>query len=164
MQKLTPFLWFDHNAEEAVKFYLSVFKKGKIRSIARYTDVDSAPPSWPTAGTVMTVSFQLFGQDFVALNGGPVFHFNEAISFVVNCKTQREVDYYWSKLTAGGGKASQCGWLKDKYGVSWQIVPTALMELMSSKDRAKVARVTQAMLRMTKLDIKTLKQAATKRA
>jgi predicted 3-demethylubiquinone-9 3-methyltransferase (glyoxalase superfamily) len=157
MQKITPFLWFDNNAEEAAKFYVSVFKKGKIRSVSRYSEGAPAP-----AGTVMTVEFDLFGQRFVALNGGPVFKFNEAISFVVSCKTQREVDYYWKKLSAGG-KEVQCGWLQDKYGVSWQIVPTVLMELMTSKDRAKAARVTQAMMKMVKLDIAGLKKAAAKK-
>lgn len=163
MQKITPFLWFDKNAEEAVKFYLSVFKNGKIRKIARYTEVtpDGAPDSWPPPGSVMTIEFEILGQRFTALNGGPVFKFNEAISFVVHCKTQREVDYYWKKLTGGGGEAVQCGWLKDRFGISWQIVPEALLELMSSKDRAKVARVTAAMLKMVKLDVKTLKAAAT---
>jgi len=157
MQKISPFLWFDNNAEKAVKFYVSVFKKGKVGKISRYSEGAPAP-----AGSVMTVEFQLFGQDFVALNGGPAFKFNEAISFVISCKTQREVDYYWRKLSAGGKKI-ECGWLKDKYGVSWQIVPTVLMELLSSKDRAKAARVMQAMLRMTKIDIKRLKQAAAKK-
>ena len=157
MPSITPFLWFNDDAEEAAKFYVSVFKKGKVGNVTRYTEDSPAP-----VGTVMTVEFKLFGQDFIALNGGPVFKFNEAISFVVSCKTQREVDYYWKKLTAGG-KASQCGWLKDKYGVSWQIVPTALMDLCSTKDRAKASRVMQAMLKMTKLDIKRLKQAAAQR-
>ena len=159
MQKITPFLWFDDNAEEAAKFYVSVFKKkAKIVSISRYTEGSPAP-----AGTVMTVEFKLFGQDFVALNGGPIFKFTEAISFVVNCKTQREVDYYWKKLSAGG-KEVQCGWLQDKYGLSWQIVPTVLMDLISGKDRAKATRVMQAMLKMTKLEIKGLKAAAAKKS
>lgn len=157
MQKITPFLWFDSQAAEAAKFYVSIFKKGKIVNVAHYTEAGPAP-----AGTVMTVEFELFGQEFVALNGGPHFKFNEAVSFVVNCKTQREVDYYWRKLTAGGGEPSMCGWLKDKFGVSWQIVPTALMELVTSKDRAKATRVMQAMLQMTKIDLKKIKQAAAK--
>ncbi len=158
MQKITPFLWFDHSAEEAAKFYVSVFKKkAKIVSISRSTEGSPA-----SAGTVMTVEFKLFGQDFVALNGGPIFKFTEAVSFVVNCTTQREVDYYWKKLSAGG-KEVQCGWLQDKYGLSWQIVPTVLMDLMSGKDRAKATRVMQAMLKMTKLDIKGLKAAAAKK-
>ena len=158
MQKITPFLWFDSNAEEAVKFYVSVFKqKSKILGVARYPEGSPGP-----AGSVMTVEFKLFGQDFVALNGGPVFKFTEAISFVVSCKTQREVDYYWKKLSAGG-KEIQCGWLQDRFGLSWQIVPTALSDLMKSKDRARGARVMQAMLKMIKLDIKQLKQAAANR-
>lgn len=162
MQKITPFLWFDDNAEEAVDFYLSVFRDGKKGRIARYADLppDSRPPSWPGAGAVMTVEFQLFGQDFVALNGGPMFKFNEAISFVVNCDSQEEVDRCWEALTADGGMPVQCGWLRDKFGVSWQIVPTILSELMASGDAAKAARVTQAMLRMVKLDIQTLQAAA----
>ena len=157
MQKISPFLWFNDNAEKAVKFYISVFKKGKITDITRYTEGAPAP-----AGTVMTVEFQLFGQEFIALNGGPVFKFTEAISFVVHCKTQREVDHYWRKLSAGG-ETSQCGWLKDKFGLSWQIVPTVLIDLLSSKNRAKATRVMQAMLQMTKIDIKRLKQAAAQR-
>jgi predicted 3-demethylubiquinone-9 3-methyltransferase (glyoxalase superfamily) len=158
MQKIASFLWFNDNAEEATKFYVSVFKKGKIVKISRYPEGGPAP-----AGSVMTVEFQLFGQDFIALNAGPDFKFTEAISFMVRCKTQRDVDYYWRKLTAGGGEPSACGWLKDKYGLSWQITPTVLMDLISSKDRAKAARVMQAMLQMTKIDIKRLKQAAARR-
>lgn len=160
MQKITPFLWFDRDAEAAVEFYLSVFKQGKILQRTHYSDVAAGPRSWPPPGTVMTVEFELFGQTFTALNGGPVFKFNEAISFVVRCRTQREVDTYWKKLTAGGGRAVQCGWLRDKFGVSWQIVPTVLIDLLGSPDRAKAARVTQAMLAMKKLEIKRLKQAA----
>ena len=155
MQKITPFLWFDNQAEEAAKFYVSVFKGGKIGAISRYPEGSPGP-----AGSVMVVEFRILGQTFTALNGGPIFKFTEAISFVVSCKTQREVDYYWRKLTSGGGKPVQCGWLKDKFGLSWQIVPTALAELMSGRERAKPARVMQAMLRMTKIDIKKLKQAA----
>ena len=155
MQKITPFLWFDSHAEEAAKFYVSVFKKGKILSVSHYTEGSPAP-----AGTVMTVEFEVLGQRFVALNGGPIFKFNESISFVVNCKTQKDVDYYWKKLTANGGKPVQCGWLRDKYGLSWQIVPTVLMDLINTKDRAKATRVMQAMLKMTKIDIKGIKQAA----
>ena len=153
MQKITPFLWFDHQAEEAVKFYTSIFKKSKITGIARYGDTGPGPK-----GSVMTIAFQLNGQNFIALNGGPHFKFTEAISFVVNCKTQTEMDYYWQKLSTGG-KEVQCGWLKDKYGLSWQIVPTILSELMSSRDVAKSQRVMAAVLQMVKLDIKTLKQA-----
>ena len=158
MQKITPFLWFNDNAEEAVKFYTSVFKNSKIGKIARY-DESGEKASGRPAGSVMTVEFQLEGQEFVALNGGPMFKFTEAISFVVNCKTQAEVDRFWKKLSAGG-KEVQCGWLKDKFGLSWQIVPTVLGELLSDKDAAKSQRVMQAMLKMVKLDIRKLKQAA----
>lgn len=154
MQKITPFLWFDNQAEEAAKFYTSIFKNSKIGKIARYGDAGPGPK-----GSVMIVEFQLEGQEFVALNGGPLFKFTEAISFVVKCKTQAEVDKFWKKLSAGG-KEVQCGWLKDKYGLSWQIVPTVLGELVSDKDAAKSQRVMQAMLKMVKLDIKKLKQAA----
>lgn len=153
MQKITPFLWFDSQAEEAVKFYTSIFKKSKILTIARYGEAGPGPK-----GSVMTVVFELEGQQFIALNGGPHFKFTESISFVVNCKTQAEVDNFWKKLSAGG-KEVQCGWLKDKYGLSWQIVPTVLGELMSDKDAAKSQRVMQAMLKMVKLDIKKLKDA-----
>jgi predicted 3-demethylubiquinone-9 3-methyltransferase (glyoxalase superfamily) len=158
MQKITPFLWFNDNAEEAVKFYTSVFKNSKIGKIARYDQAGEKASGRP-AGSVMTVEFQLEGQEFVALNGGPMFKFTEAISFVVNCETQEEVDYYWEKLSAGG-KEVQCGWLKDKFGLSWQIVPTVLGELLSDKDAAKAQRAMEAMLKMVKLDIKKLKQAA----
>ena len=158
MQKITPFLWFDDQAEEAVKFYTSIFKNSKIGKIARYDKAGEKAAGRP-AGSVMTVEFELEGQEFIALNGGPHFKFTEAISFVVNCKTQTEVDYYWKKLSAGG-KEVQCGWLQDKFGLSWQIVPTVLGELMSSKDPAKSQRVMEAMLKMVKLDIKKLKQAA----
>jgi predicted 3-demethylubiquinone-9 3-methyltransferase (glyoxalase superfamily) len=157
MQKISPFLWFDANAEEAAKFYVSVFKKGRILAVERYPEGGPGP-----VGSVMTVEFQLFGQSFVALNGGPIFKFTEAISLVVNCGTQREVDYYWKKLSAGG-RTDQCGWLKDKYGLSWQVVPTVLMALFRGKDRARSARVMRAMMQMTKLDIKRLKQAAAKK-
>jgi predicted 3-demethylubiquinone-9 3-methyltransferase (glyoxalase superfamily) len=159
MQKITPFLWFNDNAEEAVKFYTSIFKKSKIGKTARYPEGTEKTTGRP-AGSVMTVEFQIEGQDFLALNGGPHFKFNEAVSFVVDCKTQGEVDYYWKKLAADGGKEVQCGWLTDKFGVSWQIVPTALGRLMSTKDAAKTQRVMQAMLQMVKLDIRELKQAA----
>ncbi len=154
MQKITPFLWFDNQAENAVRFYTSIFKNSKIGKMARYGDAGPGPK-----GSVMTIEFQLEGQEFIALNGGPLFRFTEAISFVVNCKTQAEVDKYWKQLSAGGKKV-QCGWLKDKYGLSWQIVPTVLGELMSDKDSAKSQRVMRAMLKMVKLDIKKLKQAA----
>ena len=154
MQKITPFLWFNNQAEEAVKFYTSIFRNSKIGKIARYGDAGPGPK-----GSVMTVEFQLEGQKFLALNGGPHFKFTEAVSFVVNCKTQAEVDKFWKKLSAGGKKV-QCGWLKDKYGLSWQIVPTVLGELVSGKNSAQSQRVMQAMLKMIKLDIKKLKQAA----
>jgi predicted 3-demethylubiquinone-9 3-methyltransferase (glyoxalase superfamily) len=154
MQKITPFLWFDNQAEEAARFYTSIFKNSRIGKIARYGDAGPGPK-----GSVMTVEFQLEGQDFVALNGGPLFKFTEAISFVVDCRTQAEVDRFWKKLSAGG-KEVQCGWLKDKYGLSWQIVPTVLGELLGSKDTAKAQRVMQAMLAMVKIDIEKLKQAA----
>ena len=153
MQKITPFLWFDGQAKEAAKLYTSIFKKSKIRNIARYGDAGPGPK-----GSVMTVEFEIEGQKFIALNGGPHFKFNEAISFVVNCKTQAELDRYWRKLSAGG-KEVQCGWLKDKYGLSWQIVPAIMGELMSSKDAARSQRVMQALLGMVKLDIAKLKQA-----
>ncbi len=158
MQKITPFLWFDNQAEEAVQFYTSIFKNSRIGKITRYDEAGEKAAGRP-AGSVMTVEFELEGQEFVALNGGPHFRFTEAISFVVNCKTQAEVDKFWRKLSAGG-KEVQCGWLQDKYGLSWQIVPTVLGELLSSKDAAKSHRVMQAMLKMVKLDIKELKRAA----
>jgi len=158
MQRITPFLWFDNQAEEAVNFYAAIFKNSKIGKIARYGEAGEKASGRPK-GSVMTVEFQLAGQEFVALNGGPHFKFTEAISLVVNCKTQAEVDKFWKKLSAGG-KEVQCGWLKDKYGLSWQIVPTVLGELMSGKDAAKSQRVMEAMLKMVKLDIKKLKQAA----
>jgi predicted 3-demethylubiquinone-9 3-methyltransferase (glyoxalase superfamily) len=153
MQKITPFLWFDNQAEEALNFYTSVFKNAKIGKIARYGESGPGP-----AGSVMTASFELEGLEFTALNAGPHFKFNEAISFVVDCKSQEEVDYFWDKLSEGG-QAQQCGWLKDKFGLSWQIVPTVLIELMSDPDREKANRVMQAMLRMTKIDIPKLKEA-----
>ena len=153
MQKITPFLWFDGKAEEAAKFYTSIFKNSKITGVARY------PEGTPgQAGTVMTVSFELHGQRFLALNGGPQFKFNESISFVVNCETQQEIDELWEKLSAGGQKV-QCGWLKDKYGVSWQVVPTVLGKLFQDKDGAKTKRVGEAMMHMKKLDIATLQRA-----
>jgi predicted 3-demethylubiquinone-9 3-methyltransferase (glyoxalase superfamily) len=157
MQKITPFLWFDDKAEEAANFYVSVFKSSKIGSIALYGEEGARATGRPK-GTVMTVAFQLDGQEFVALNGGPVFKFSEAISFVVNCETQDEVDEFWEKLSEGGAKG-QCGWLKDKYGLSWQIVPTALGKMMSDKDPEKSKRVMQAMLQMKKLDIEALRRA-----
>ncbi len=153
MQKITPFLWFNDQAEEAAKYYTKIFKNSKIKSIARYGD---AGPG--LKGSVMTASFEIDGQEFVALNGGPIFTFTPAISFVVNCRTQAEVDRFWEKLSEGGEKG-QCGWLKDKYGVSWQIVPTILEKLVADRDREKSNRVMLAMLRMTKIDIAALKEA-----
>ena len=153
MQKITPFLWYDNNAEEAANFYTSVFKHSTILNIARCGDGGPGPK-----GTAMTVTFQLEGQEFIALNGGPHYTFSPAISFFVNCETQVEVDELWEKLSAGG-KDLQCGWLKDKFGVSWQIIPKALMELMSDKDPAKSQRVFKAMLQMVKIDIEGLKRA-----
>ena len=157
MQKITPFLWFNDDAEEAVKFYSSIFKNSKIRKIDRYDKAGEKAAGQP-AGSVMTIEFEIEGQEFIALNGGPHFKFTEAVSFVVSCKTQSEVDYYWKKLSVGG-KEVQCGWLKDKFGLSWQIVPTILGELMSDKDPAKSERVMEAMLKMVKLDINKLKAA-----
>jgi predicted 3-demethylubiquinone-9 3-methyltransferase (glyoxalase superfamily) len=153
MQRITPFLWFDNQAEEAAKFYTSIFKNSKLGSVARYGETGPGPK-----GTVMTADFELDGQKFVALNGGPTFKFTEAISLVVNCETQEEVDYYWDKLSAGGQEV-QCGWVKDKYGLSWQIVPTILGKLVQDKDAKKVNRVMEAMMKMVRLDIQGLKQA-----
>ena len=153
MQKITPFLWFDSKAEEAANFYVSVFKNSKIVSIMRYGEAGPGPK-----GSVMSATFQLDGQDFIALNGGPMFTFSPAISFFVNCESQEEVDKLWEKLSEGGEK-QRCGWLKDKYGVSWQIIPTVLGQMLQDKDGEKSKRVMNAMLQMDKLDIKTLKQA-----
>lgn len=158
MQKITPFLWYDDKAEEAAKFYVSVFKNSKVGGITRY-EKEGAKASGRPEGTAMTVNFELEGQEFVALNAGPQFKFTEAISFVVNCETQEEVDYFWEQLSEGGAE-SQCGWLKDKYGLSWQVVPTILVELFLDKDPEKTHRVMTAMLQMKKLDIAVLKQAA----
>ena len=157
MQRISPFLWFDDKAEEAATFYTAIFKNSKIVNIARYGDAGAEVSGRPK-GTVMTVEFQLEGQEFVALNGGPQFKFTEAISFVVNCQTQEEVDEYWKKLSDGGQEV-QCGWLKDKYGLSWQIVPTILGEMLSDPDPKKAETVMKAMLQMKKIDIKALKQA-----
>ena len=159
IQKITPFLWFDNQAEEAVSFYTSIFKNSKIVSITRYGE-EGAEASGRPKGTVMTMAFQLDGQEFVALNGGPHFKFTEAISFVVNCESQDEVDYYWKKLSeAGDAKAQQCGWLKDKYGVSWQIVPTVLGELLNDPDSEKSQRAMKAVLPMKKIDIEKITRA-----
>jgi predicted 3-demethylubiquinone-9 3-methyltransferase (glyoxalase superfamily) len=153
MQKISPFLWFDNQAEEAMNFYVSIFKNSKIGSVMRYGDAGPGPK-----GSVMTASFELEGQQFTALNGGPHFKFTEAISFVVSCETQEEVNELWDKL-AEGGQTQQCGWLKDKFGLSWQIIPSALIELMSDPDPEKSQRVMEAMLQMTKIEIAKLRQA-----
>jgi predicted 3-demethylubiquinone-9 3-methyltransferase (glyoxalase superfamily) len=157
MQKFTPCLWFDSQAEEAARFYTSLFKESKVLDVARYGE-SGAKVSGRPAGSVMTVRFQLQGQEFVALNGGPLFKFTEAMSLVVNCETQEEVDHYWGKLAAGGEEV-QCGWLKDRFGVSWQVVPRALDEIMSRPDAAGVQRATQAMLQMGKIEIAPLEAA-----
>ena len=155
MQKITPFLWFDANAEEAVDFYTSIFKNSKIKDTSRYGDSGPGPK-----GSVMVMTFELDGQELMALNGGPTFKFTEAISLVVNCKNQEEVDHYWEKLSEGG-QTVQCGWLKDKFGLSWQIVPTILGELMQGKDPQKRERVMKAMMQMVKLEVDGLERAAT---
>ncbi|HEX6281389.1 MAG TPA: VOC family protein [Nitrososphaera sp.] len=157
MQKITPDLWFDNSAEEAAKFYTSIFKNSKIIDVARYGEAGAKVSGRPK-GTVMTVIFEIEGQRFMALNGGPVFKFSPAISFLVNCETQEEVDDLWEKLSQGGEK-EQCGWLKDKYGVSWQIVPNALGEMLQDKDAKKPERVMEAMLQMKKIDVEGLKKA-----
>ena len=159
MQKITSNLWFDNNAEEAVKYYTSIFNNSKIGRISRYGKEGHEIHKMPD-GAVMTVEFELEGQKFVALNGGPVFKFSEAISFIVNCESQDEIDYYWNKFSAGGDvKSQQCGWLKDKFGLSWQIVPTILADLMTNKDQKKSQRAMKAMLQMKKLDIEKLEEA-----
>jgi predicted 3-demethylubiquinone-9 3-methyltransferase (glyoxalase superfamily) len=159
VQPITPCLWFDNQAEEAARYYTSIFKNSKIGTIARYTEAGQEVHGRPP-GSVMTVEFELNGQPFTALNGGPLFQFNEAISFQIMCETQEEVDHYWNNLTAGGDKkAQQCGWLKDKYGVSWQVVPTVLAEMMSDPDKEKSGRAMEAMLQMKKLDIAELERA-----
>lgn len=156
-QKITPHLWFDDQAEEAANFYTSVFKNSKIKSIARYPKAVEEVAGKP-AGSVMTVAFEIEGQEFMALNGGPLFRFNESVSFVVNCKDQAEIDYYWKKLTADGGQESMCGWLKDKFGLSWQIVPTGLDKM--AKDPAKFEKGMAAILKMKKIIIEDLEEAA----
>jgi len=155
MNKITPFLWFDNNAEEAMNFYTSVFKHSKVGKVTRYLEGTPVP-----AGTFMTGTFEIEGQEFVVLNGGPNFKFNESISFVVNCENQQEVDEYWEKLTADGGQEVQCGWLKDKFGLSWQIIPKVMFELLADQDRKKAQRAMDAMLKMKKLDIAGLQRAA----
>ncbi len=160
MQKITPFLWFDHQAENAVKFYTAIFKNSKVGRILRYgEEAAKISSTGRPVGSVLTIEFEMEGQKFVALNGGPLFKFNESISFVVNCETQEEVDYFWEKLTADGGQESQCGWLKDKFGLSWQVVPTVLIDMLHDKDSKKSERVTAAMLQMKKIDIGKLKEA-----
>ena len=154
-QKITPCLWFDGRAEEAVKFYTSVFKRSKKGEVARYGDAGPGPK-----GSVMTATFTIEGQEFMALNGGPEFKFSPAVSFIVHCKNQKRVDYYWDKLMEGGGAPQQCGWLTDRFGVSWQVVPTIVPELMRDKDKQKRERVMQAVLKMVKLDVDELKRAA----
>jgi predicted 3-demethylubiquinone-9 3-methyltransferase (glyoxalase superfamily) len=158
MQTISPFIWFDNSAEEAAKLYVSIFPNSQISGINRY-DEFGAKASGMTAGSAMTVSFMLDGQEFTALNGGPLFKFTEAVSFVVKCKTQTEIDRYWNSLIANGGQEDQCGWLKDKFGLSWQIVPEKLGELLGGNDAAKSGRAMQAMLKMHKLDIKVLELA-----
>lgn len=160
MQKITPFFWFDTEAEEAARFYVSIFKNSSVGKITHYGKEGYEVHKMPE-GTVMTVEFTLEGQPFIALNGGPIFKFNESISFVIDCKSQEEVDHYWNKLTEGGDERSQqCGWLKDKYGLSWQVVPARLNELLSDPDAAKAGRVMNAMLKMKKIDIAELERAA----
>jgi len=150
-QTIVPHLWFDKEAREAAEFYTSIFKDSRIINVTTIRDTPS--------GTVDTVSFELLGQEFMAISAGPLFTFNESISFIVRCETQEEIDYYWEKLTAGGGEEGQCGWLKDKYGLSWQVVPAAMDEMMDEKDSEALARVTQAFLKMTKFDIAALQRA-----
>jgi predicted 3-demethylubiquinone-9 3-methyltransferase (glyoxalase superfamily) len=160
MQKITPFLWFDDQAEEAVKFYTSIFKTSKVGRILRYgEEAAKVSQTGRPVGSVLTIEFEIEGQKFTALNGGPQFKFNESVSFVVNCETQEEVDYFWEKLTRDGGQESACGWLKDKFGLSWQVVPRALIDMLQDKDPKKPERVMKAMLQMQKLDIKTLEEA-----
>jgi len=151
-QKITPFLWFDNNAEEAMNLYISVFKNSKVGTVTRYGDAGPGPK-----GSVLTASFELGGQKFVALNGGPRFKFTEAVSFVINCETQEEIDYFWDRLTSDGGQESMCGWLKDKFGLSWQVVPTELGSLLTGE---KSNQVMQALMQMKKLDLGELKRAA----
>jgi predicted 3-demethylubiquinone-9 3-methyltransferase (glyoxalase superfamily) len=156
-QKITPFLWFDKEAEDAAKFYISVFKNSKLKSVNRY-DKAAAEATGQPEGSVLTIEFELEGMTFVGLNAGPQFKFSEAISFVINCETQEEVDYFWNTFTKDG-EESMCGWLKDKYGLSWQVIPTVLNKLLQHEDKAKAKRAMQAMLKMRKLDIKTLESA-----
>ncbi len=157
MQKITPFLWFDTQAEEAASFYVSIFKNSSIEGVTHYGEAGAEVSGVPK-GTVMTVAFELDGQKFVALNGGPVFQFTEAVSFVVNCETQQEIDEFWEKLSAGGEKG-RCGWLKDKFGVSWQVVPADLGEMLLDKDPGKSENMMKAILQMDKIDLQTLRNA-----
>jgi len=160
MQKISPFLWFDDQAEEAADFYTSIFKNSRVGNILRYgEEAARVSESGRPVGSVLTIEFEIAGQKFVALNGGPQFKFNESVSFVVNCETQDEVDYFWAKLTSHGGEESACGWLKDKYGLSWQITPTVLIDMLHDKDPPKAERVMKAMLEMKKIDIEKLKVA-----
>jgi len=155
MQKISPFLWFDHQAEEAANFYVSLFPGSKVVRVTRASDAAPGP-----TGSVLLVEFELFGQAFKALNGGPTFHFTEAVSFMVDCEDQAEVDHYWDALIADGGAPSACGWLKDKYGLSWQIVPKRLVALLSDPDKAKASRVMAAMMQMGKIDVAKIEAAA----
>jgi predicted 3-demethylubiquinone-9 3-methyltransferase (glyoxalase superfamily) len=153
--KIAPFLWFNGNAEEAMNVYVSIFPDSRVGAVSRYGESGPGP-----AASVMTAQCELNGQEFILLNGGPQFKFTEAVSFLIHCDDQKEVDHYWDKLLSGGGSPSQCGWLKDRFGLSWQVVPRALPDLLSNKDRAKAGRAMQALLTMTKIDIATLQQAA----
>jgi predicted 3-demethylubiquinone-9 3-methyltransferase (glyoxalase superfamily) len=158
VQRITPFLWFDEQAEEAAKFYVSIFERSRVTGVTRYDEAGSQAAGRPK-GSVMTVAFELAGQQFTAINGGPVFKFTEAISFVVNCETQKEVDHFWDKLTSDGGEEVQCGWLKDKYGMAWQVTPRVLLEMLQDKDAARAERAMAAMLTMKKIDIAALEEA-----
>jgi len=154
MQKITPFLWFNNNAEEAMNFYMSLFEGSEVKNILRNGATGPGPE-----GSILTASFTLCGQEFAVLNGGPQFKFNESVSFVINCESQEEVDKYWNALTADGGEESMCGWLKDKYGLSWQVVPAAMHKLLQARDPERAKRVMEALMQMRKLDIDTLQKA-----
>jgi predicted 3-demethylubiquinone-9 3-methyltransferase (glyoxalase superfamily) len=160
LQKISPFLWFDNQAEEAARYYTGIFRNSSITAITHYGEAGKEIHG-RAPGSVMTAAFELEGQSFTAINGGPVFTFSPAISFVINCETQEEIDYYWDKLSAGADPgAQQCGWLADRYGLSWQVVPQLMVDLMTDEDRARADRVMSAMLKMKKIDIETLKRAA----